>query len=251
MIYQNILIKAGLTSDQAAIYEVLLKKGVLPASKAALEAGIKRGLGYKVIDQLVALGVIEKIDKKVALFAPNHPSKVKELVQKKNDELKMTEASLSSQLGPMISDYNLTTGKPNVQFFEGEDGVRKVLEDSLYSNEEILSYADITSIQKYIPKINDWYVEQREKKEIKKRAILLDTPEARKILASYHRAVTNSKLMKIDSAPFKSIMQIYDGKVSYITLSDTQMIGIIIEDAAVYEMHKGIFDFTWSKAETI
>ena len=66
-----------------------------------------------------------------------------------------------------------------MQFFEGEEGIKKVLEDSLYSKEEISSYADITSIQKYIPKINEWYVDQREKKGIKKKGILLDTPEAR------------------------------------------------------------------------
>jgi sugar-specific transcriptional regulator TrmB len=249
--YEDLLIKAGLTPDQAKIYETLLKTGVMPASKAALKAGLKRGLGYKVIEQLVSLGLVEKIDKKVALFAANHPSKVKELIQKKSDDLKSVEATLSGALGPMISDYNLTSGKPNVQFFEGEDGVKKVLEDSLYSREEILSYADITSIQKYIPKINEWYVEQREKKEVKKRGILLDTPEARKILSSYHKGVTDAKIIKLDTPPFESITQIYDGKISYITLSDNQMIGIIIEDQAVYEMHKALFNFTWNKASNI
>ena len=80
--YEEILIKSGLTRDQAKIYEVLLKNGVLPASKISLKAGLKRGLGYKIIEQLVVLGLVEKIDKKVALFAPNHPSKIKELLKK-------------------------------------------------------------------------------------------------------------------------------------------------------------------------
>lgn len=249
--YEEILIKSGLTLDQAKIYEVLLKGGVMPASKAALSAGLKRGLGYKVIEQLVSLGLVEKIDKKVALYAPCHPSKIKEIIKKKAEELEIVTASLSGSLGLMVSDYNLTSGQPNIQFFEGEDGMKKVLEDSLYSREEILSYADITSIQKYIPKINDWYVEQREKKGVKKRAILLDTPEAREILASYHKNITNNKFIKFEDKPFESIMQIYDGKVSYITLSKDQMIGVIIEDQAIYKMHKTLFNFTWSKAENI
>lgn len=249
--YEELLIKSGLSPDQAKVYEILLKGGVMPASKAALKAGLKRGLGYKVIEQLVSLGLIEKIDKKVALFAVNHPSKIKELLQKKTDDLRSIESTLSGALGPMISDYNLTSGKPNIQFFEGEDGVQKVLEDSLYSKEEILSYADITSIQKYIPKINAWYVEKREKKGVRKRGILLDTPEARSILSSYHTAITDSKLIKLNANPFESIMQIYDGKVSYITLSDKQMIGVIVEDQSIYEMHKALFNFTWSKAEEI
>lgn len=249
--YEELLIKVGLTPDQAKIYEVLLKHGVMPASKASLQAGLKRGLGYKVIEQLVSMGLVEKIDKKVALFAPAHPSKIKDLLQKKSTELEITETSLSGNLGLMISDYNLNSGKPNIRFFEGEEGMKKVLEDSLYSTEEILSYSDIISIQKYISKVNDWYVEQREKKGIRKRAILLDTPEARKILASYHKDITNIKLMKLDTPPFESIMQIYDDKVSYITLSKDQMIGVIIENQAIYEMHKATFNFTWSKAEGV
>lgn len=251
MQYEELLIKAGLTPDQSKIYETALKAGVLPASKIALKAGIKRGLGYKVIEQLVAMGLMEKIDKKVALFAANHPSKIKEIIQKRSDDLKSTEIALAGAIGPMISDYNLTSGKPNVQFFEGEEGVKKVLEDSLYSREEILTYADITSIQKYVPKINEWYVEQREKKGIKKRGILLDTPEARAILASYHKSVTDSKLIKLTAPPFESVMQIYDGKISHITLSEDQMIGIIIEDPSIYEMHKALFNFTWNKADNV
>lgn len=249
--YEEILIKTGLTTDQAKIYEVLLKKGVLPASKAALTAGLKRGLGYKVIEQLVALGLVEKIDKKVALFAPAHPAKIKDLLKKRSEELEITNASLSSTLGLMTSDFNLTSGKPNIQFFEGEDGMKKVLEDSLYSKEEILSYADITAVQKYLPKVNEWYVAEREKKGISKRVILPDTPEARSLLASYHKEVTNSKVIKSGTTPFQSVMQIYDGKISYITFTKDQLIGIIIENQAVYEMQKNIFNFTWEKAENI
>ena len=251
MMYEELLTKAGLTVDQAKIYEILLKSGVMPASKASIRAGIKRGLGYKVIEQLVSMGLVEKIDKKVALFAATHPSKIKDLIQKREDELRLINASLAGALGTMTSDYNLNSGKPNVQFFEGLEGVKKVLEDSLYSREEILSYADITSIQKYIPKINEWYVDQREKKQVQKRAILLDTKEARAILESYHRGITDIRLIKLGTPPFESIMQIYDGKISYISLSEGQMIGTIVEDRAIYEMHKALFNFTWNKAENV
>jgi len=249
--YEEILIKTGLTPDQAKIYEVLLKKGVMPTSKASLTAGLKRGLGYKVIEQLVSLGLVEKIDKKVALFAPCHPSKIKELIQKRDDELKTTEASLTGMLGLMVSDYNLNSGKPNIQFFEGEEGMKKVLEDSLYSHEEILSYADMMAVQKYIPEINTWYSDQREKRGVMKKVILPDSPETRKILLTYHTAVTKSKLIKLEAMPFESIMQIYDGKVSYITFSKDQMIGIIIENQSIYETQKALFNFTWNKIESI
>jgi hypothetical protein len=49
--------------------------------------------------------------------------------------------------------------------------------------------------------------------------------------------------------PFNSVMQIYDGKISYITLSKTSKIGVIIEDKNIYQMHKSLFEYIWSKAE--
>ncbi len=249
--YQEILIKSGLNEDQSKIYETLLKNGVLPARKITLLTGIKRGLCYKHIDYLVSIGLIEKIDKKVALFAPFHPSRLIEKIQKEANSLKATESAINGSIGPMISDYNLTMGKPNVRYFEGEEGVKRVLEDSLYSKEEILSYADITSINKYIPKINEWYIKEREKKGVTKRAVLLDTPEAQKILATYHRDITDIKIIKLDTPPFQSIVQIYDNKVTHISLTDEMMIGMIIEDESLYKMQKALFEFTWKNANKI
>jgi hypothetical protein len=49
--------------------------------------------------------------------------------------------------------------------------------------------------------------------------------------------------------PFNSVMQIYEGKVSYITLSDKGMIGVIIQDSNIYQMHKSIFEYVWSGAK--
>ena len=248
MAYEEILQKINLTGDQAKIYETLLKGGVMPASKASLKAGLKRGLGYKVIEQLVDLGLVEKIDKKVALFAPSHPSKIKELLQKKDNELKAAEVALSGLMSQMVSDFNLTSGKPNVQFFEGEEGMKKVLEDSLSSKEEILNYTDATAVLKNIPKVNEWYAEQREKIGLKSKILLIDTPEVRKTMSTYHTGITDIRLMKLSVAPFEGIMKIYDGKISYITFSKGQMIGIIIENEAIYQMHKDIFNYTWEGA---
>lgn len=249
--FKDTLVKIGLTPDQALIYESMLKSGALPASRIALNVGIKRGLGYKVIEQLIVLGLVEKVGKAISLFKVTHPTKLKELAENRAKEFETNQSALHGILGSMVSAYNLGQGKPNIQFYEGEEGIKKVLEDSLYSQEEICSYADITTIQKYAAKTNAWYVEKREKKGIKKRGILLDTPEARAILKSYNQTVTNTRLIKIESAPFESVTNIYDGKVAHITLTGDQMIGIIIEDQSLYKMQKALFDFTWSKAEIL
>jgi len=251
--YEQFLIQAGLTKDQASIYQILMQGGLTPARVISQKTGLKRGLAYKVLDQLIELGLAEKRENigKIALFSPGHPSVLKKIIEQRVQEMKNAETSVDSVMNKMVSDFNLISGKPNVQFYEGLEGVKNVLGDSLSAESEIYSYADIESIEKYIHGVNEDYVKKRDKFGVRKKAILLDTPFAREFLKDYHRETTDLRLIKHDSPPFHTVMQVYDNKVSYITLSEKEMIGVIIEDPYIFEMHKYLFEFSWGKAEPL
>ena len=72
----TILQQAGLSEEQALTYQALLDKGPQKASNIAQWTGIKRGLTYKVLDELVNIGLVEKKEPTsgVATFFPLHPS---------------------------------------------------------------------------------------------------------------------------------------------------------------------------------
>lgn len=252
--YQEILNQIGLTKEQAFVYQTLLKNGLMVASKIANMAGIKRSLCYKILDQLLTIGLVEKREDigKIIMFRATHPSKLKDLLAKKEEAFKTAEATLGGTLGKMISDYNLVSGKPNVQFFEGLDGVNKVLADSLTATETIDAYSDIESIEKYIPEINKAYVEKRKKLNIKKRGLILDTPKARELLKDYHPEITENRFIKCSLAPSQTqtILQIYDNKISYITLGENNLyIGMIIESPNIYSLQKYLYQSLWELAE--
>jgi hypothetical protein len=174
------------------------------------------------------------------------------LEQKKKD-LSLASESLKLVVGQMISDFNLISGKPNVQYFEGLQGVKTVLEDTLYSKEEIYSYADLESIEKYIKSTNEWYIKERVKFQVKKRGLVLDTEFNRNFLNNYAQEVTDTRLLKTESEPFATIMQIYDSKVSYITFNDEgkNIISIIITNPHIYEMHKKLFEINWNQSASL
>ena len=163
--YEQFLNQIGLTKEQSVVYQALIQGGLIPARGITQKVGIKRGLVYKVLEQLIEMGLAEKRDNvaKIALFSATHPNNLKNIIEKRNQEIKNAEVSLDSIMNKLTSDFNLVSGKPNVQFFEGMEGMKKVLEDSLSSQTEIYSYADIEAIQKYIPDINADYVRKREK----------------------------------------------------------------------------------------
>jgi len=205
-------------------------------------------LTYKILEQLIALGLVEKRENlgKVTLFFPTHPGKLRGLIQKQEEELKKAEASLGGIMGRMVSDFNLLSGKPNVQFYEGVEGMKKVLEDSLSAEGEIYSYSDVISVQKYIPDLNTDYMAKRKKFNVKKKILFFDSPEARRLLPQIYKPdITEYKFISFATEPPHTVMQVYDKKVSYITLGEKQMIGIIIEDVNIYSLHKYLFLYLW------
>jgi len=244
---EKILIEAGLSEEQAAIYSALLDKGPMKAGSLSSWTGIKRGLIYKVLDQLENMGLISQKggDGTVAVFAPEHPSRLAEMMERKERSLALAKETVMFSLGTLSSKFNLLSGKPNVQFYEGEEGIKKVLWDTLSANEPIYSFADIEAVTKYIPKINEEYSKLREKKNIYKKVLLLDTPRARELMSDYYTTVTETKFISPKIQEFQTVIQIYDNKISYITLKDNSKIGIIIEDPSVYSTHRKIFDYLW------
>ncbi len=248
--YKETLKQAGLTDAQAEVYEALLSHGKQLAGALTRKTSLKRGLVYKALDELVGFGLAEKeeIPGEVAKFAPKHPSAIRDLVESRERKLKEAAQSLEGIFPTLVSNFNLSSGGPGIQVFEGRDGVEKVLNDSLSSKTIIYTYADIESVVKNIDAINRRYATRRDKLGIDKKAILLDTPFAREYMKNYHRLVTDIKLVSVnDAPPFQSALEIYDGKVSYITFAPEKMIGVIIHDPSLYALHKYMFEAMWEK----
>lgn len=250
--YEESLKQLGLTEEQAKIYQLLLTNGVLIARKISLLSGFKRGFTYKILDQLAELNLVERVEKegKTTSFQPKHPNTLVEVLEQKKRDLAATTESMKGVIGQMASDFNLAIGRPNVQFYEGIEGIRTVLEDSLYTKGEILTYADLESIQTHIPDVNEWYVKERAKDQIKNRGLVLDTPFNRKFLETYYTNITTTKLLPITSEPFSTIMKIYNDKISYITLGEHK-IGVIITGKAIADMHRKLFEFSWNAAQEL
>lgn len=253
---QETLREVGLNDGQAAAYAALLRGGAMRASEAAKKIGRKRAIVYRNLQELQVLGLVERSEGvgEVSVFSAKHPSCLDELVSREEKRLRANRALLAGALSELSSEFNLSSGKPGVRFFEGKEGVERVLEDSLRvrEGETIFTYADIEAVEKHMRAINERYVKKRERLKIKKKALILDTPFAREYMKSYYTAVTDTRLISpATPVPFRSLMEIYDGKVSYVTFEKERMIGVIVEDRAIYDMHRYLFESMWEKAERV
>ncbi|MFA6514679.1 MAG: helix-turn-helix domain-containing protein [Candidatus Paceibacterota bacterium] len=247
---EKILIEAGLSEEQSAIYSALLDKGPLKAGSIATWTGLKRGLIYKVLDQLENMGLVSKKggDGTVAVFAPEHPSQLAVIMERKEKSFALAKETVNFSLGALSSKFNLLSGKPNVQFYEGKDGVEKVLEDTLNAKGEVLTYADIEIVEKYFKKINEQYVAKREKFNIKKRALIIENDFSKKFFNDLYNkdpeyfSITDVKMAKTSIYEVEGAIQIYENKIGIITISNENLISIIIEDERINKLFKSMFE---------
>jgi sugar-specific transcriptional regulator TrmB len=246
--FEHHLQQTGLTRDQAAMYEVLVRQGALPASKAAREANVGRTLAYVVLEQLENMGLVEKkVDKKV--FIATHPLKLQEHAEHQKVQADKALSAIEAALPELSSAFRLASGKPGIEFFEGESGITQVLNDTLDSKGEIFTYADIESIEQHVHDINQAYMGRRIKKEVPKKILVPDTAEMRKNLAGYQKPFTEIRLVAAKGfAPFHSAMEIYDNKIAYITFEHGNLTASVIHDKAIYTMHRFLFQALWEQA---
>lgn len=244
------LIRLGLTDAQVAIYSTLLRNGLMLGRNIVLKTGIKKGLVYKTLEQLIEMGLVEKKDRpnKASLFFPAHPRTLEQLAQEKRQEADESELLLGNIMGNMVSQYNLLKGKPNVQFFEGFEGITRVIYDNLDSETPILGYFDTDAISSHYQEIDIEYRKKRHSKKVLKKMIFPGTAQAER--DAQHLSDEYSEVRLLETIPaFATVLQIYDNKVSYITLEEGRQVGIIIEDPAIYQMHVGLFETHWAQAQ--
>lgn len=249
--YESTLQKSGLSSEQAVIYELLLKNGTLPAGTISERTKIKRGLVYKVLDELTAKGLVIKNEKeKILRFEASHPLRLKELAESQELEAKVAQEALSGIIGNLTSDFNLISGKPGVQYYEGDEAIRRITEDSLTADGIIYAYIDNDAVDKYMPEINKLYVQERVKRGIIKKLICPEAPAILLQAEKISKTLLECRVIKgVES--FATVMQIYGNKVSYLTLDEKVKIGIIIDNPFIARMHRTLFEQLWASARPI
>lgn len=244
--YTELLTQAGLSEKEAAIYEKLLELGSTTVGKLLKHLPYKRGDLYNILASLRDKGLAsEGLAKGIMTFTVESPEKITDLLKAEDEKRDRIRKSVTSTLPDLKSLYNLSMNKPGVRFFEGEEGAWKVLEDTLATKGEIYSYADIDAIIKHDSAMNRRYGQLRQTRGIKKKGIVNDTLVAREFLKGYLKEITETKLITLSTPSFGTVMNIYDNKISFLTLSDKGRIGIIIEDEIIAQMQKSLFEYLW------
>jgi len=245
----EILSLLNLNKNETAVYSLLLKNGAKTVKELTKLSELTRTNLYNVLTGLEKIGLIEQNKNSAkSVFTPVHPNKLTEIIENKEKSLKLARVNLEATLPSLISDYNLAIGKPGIRFYEGCEAMEQILADQLKAKTEILQYLDPSITDLHYKKENDDFVKKRLKAGLKKKMLVKNTPANRQRFNQRLSEFTETRYLDAPLSDFHLSMQIYDNKISYLTLEPERMIGVIIEDKLIASLHRDLFLAQWESA---
>lgn len=240
----KILQNIGLSEKEAKVYLTLLElKEALPSS-ISRRSGIKRPTTYVILEQLQEKGIVSHIKKGAwEYFQAINPHS---LLEKEYNRYHSLEAVLPELLA-MHQRYAIT---PQMQVFEGKEGLIRIMEDTLTSSEDIFVWADVelaslTVLEDYYPT----YIRKKVKNNLWVRGVCCYDEEALKFKQKGENELRELYLIPKDKYPFKNEIDIYDDKVAIISHQDK--VGVIIQNKNIADTQKAIFKLGFEYAQIL
>lgn len=240
--------QAGLNEKEATVYVALLELGPSPVRTLAVRAGINRGTTYEILKSLIDLGLVSYFHKtRHQYFTAEHPSKITTLIEIKQRELEQTRKSMDQIVPLLEAKSNQSTGQPRVRFFEGQHGIRAILEDVLSTmaaaKEKSYSVYSSADIREHLYRGFQDFAKKRVKLGINVRTIAMG-PGGKLWGLDERRWLSGTK-----HAPTYQI--IYGGKLALISLDEHERaVGTIVEDERIAISQQMIFDHLFKSLPT-
>lgn len=249
--YEQHLQAAGLSKDQAIIYEILVREGALPASTIARIARLPRTLSYAILQQLENLELVEKkkASGSVTTFSPAHPFNLQTLARTRVTEAQDASTAVDGALAALISQFNTTIGQPGIRILEGTQGLRDLYANVLRERQPILlirspndnNFSEAKEILKK-------HIAEQARVGISVRAITRERPGTREEMLVVDKKRRMVRRTLHNFRPPAQVL-IYGNKVAITSYND-QIISTIIENKDINQTFRLIFEVIWNAAKT-
>jgi HTH-type transcriptional regulator, sugar sensing transcriptional regulator len=243
----HVLRAAGLDDKEAALYLAGLRLQSAPASEYAKATGLNRITTYNALEQMVRRGLFTMVKQvRGKWYAPASPEYLAVEVRKNAEAVERILPDLRGLQGNHER-------KPHVRFYEGWDGVRKVYEDTLMAQGELLNFANSAVVRRYWPDYDEEYVTERVERGIRLRGIAPDDAAGRRVHGEDKKRLREIRLVPAREFDFTNEINVYDSKVAICSFEEasngeTNMFGVIIESREVAETQRQIFEMAWRYA---
>ena len=230
---ESLLIKIGLSCNEAKIYLALLKLGPSLVSKIEEETGLNRTHIYDRLKKLLEKGRVSyTIQAGKRYFQATNPKKLLEDTQQQERDLK--------KILPSLLSLQKTADDIRIEVYKGKEGLKSILQDCLKERQEIFILGFTGSVAKVLTYFYPQFQKRRSKLGIK-RKILADFTMKKSLLLQ--EKLTEYRIIPPQySNP--SGMWIYGDK-TIIFLPEQGLYMIFVKSKRVATLYKNYFDLVW------
>ena len=239
---ERALTDIGLHETEVRFYLAALELSQAPMRDIARKAGISRTNAYDVFSRLLEQRLVNEIpqagDRSMLIMAES-PTRVLEIVEERRKKLEAVMPEL-------LSLHNRAPEKPKVRYFQGSDGIKAVLDETIRCRSKmllgILSMSDLYEVPGRA--WMDDNVRRRIEAGVTLRVVRSVTKDLHKFWAD-----SPSDLRILRYAPenlsFSMTTYIYDDTVALIS-SRKENFAMTIESAEFAAMQTGMFETLWA-----
>ncbi|MFS8130678.1 MAG: TrmB family transcriptional regulator [Candidatus Dojkabacteria bacterium] len=250
------LSQLGLDFFESKVYILLLEEGSKTILELAKESKFNRTGVYRIVERLKEMGIVQEIQKDNKRLMSAAPLNQLELIVKEQETKAETLRKMLPEISALISpDATSSIPGVSVQFYKGQAGVKRLLENILGTTTEILSYtandlAEFTDLD---------FVESWRKEVMNKRLFM------REIVGDYFlkmRSIDDVKISNI-AANFKTkyieedVLKIHQHTIVYghfvalIYINDAEPYAAGIKNDQFSRNQKQLFELAWNVAKEV
>ncbi len=257
---KSLLLQLSVKEGEAKIAQKLFEEGPLSPTEISKTCRINRVSTYDYLKNLSQLGVItQAIKGKRKYYTLAHPRSLKKLIEQRKKEISNQENLLNECFENLVERYRNLAGRPGVAWFEGINGIQKMLmsyaEDNISG--EVVGFSNTTLVeQAYNPKFLREFVKAKIANQIHSRYIIAEPNrlDIDNYLRKFYHGIPAKITPKIKKLPigkkhFETEINIYDNKVSFIKIKPPVYFGVIINSAELANSLRIVFNFMWETLE--
>jgi sugar-specific transcriptional regulator TrmB len=256
------LMKSGLTDKEALIYVSVLELREAFPSRIAKYAGIRRSTAYNILTSLSIKGLVNEIMNKDKIYYQiEKPENVLKFTKSRLHQVEESISEITEILPNIKNIYSSNQDQAKITYYSGKKGFFDIFDDMVTNQKpyEMLNFTNGKEFTNFLDADNKdlfkSYTERKTKNGITTRIILPDTEEDRESREIFYSNVDKKfwpemRFVKKGKFPSASEITIYGiNKVSITNFKKDYETGVIIEDQAIHDMMKTIFDLSWDSRQ--
>lgn len=235
---EEALRELNLSDKEIKVYLSVLMLGQSSVNIIAKKSNLNRVTAYDILNALLEKGFASYVIKSgVRYFEAAAPSKFLDILREKQEKIESVLPELESAKASL-------TKKPHMEMYEEINGIKSIFNDILKENKKTLFIGDpkmIDALQFYFPH----FIRQKRKQKIFSKVITTDCSLMRK----YKRGAPKEFIsMKFIQEKIEMTKIIYSAKVAFLTFGEKNSIGILIENNAIADTERKLFEILWKGA---